>query len=175
MRHGVLDRLDAREVSLVHQVLTAGAAACRLTEHHLQSVDHRIQRRDRRQTHRRTTRLQPLADRALDPREQHQPGPFADFGQNAVEMTVGTDHRPEMFERFNPIELRECRLGHRLERFARRVRDKVKVEPGQGWGRPCGQGYGHPAYPTIGSPASHASIASGTLVASFAWRVMTLL
>ena len=45
-----------------------------------------------------------------------------DIDKDAFEMRFGPNHRPEMLDHINLVELRECRLGNILQRFTGGVR-----------------------------------------------------
>ena len=74
-------------------------------------------------------RLEHLAGSAVDESEKHKPRILRDLGQDALQIRLGTHHRPEMLDRLDAVILRERGLGEHLQRLAGRVREKVEMEP----------------------------------------------
>ena len=144
MRDGELDRIDAREISRVQRVLTAGPRLRLLPKEPLQRLEHAVERRHVRQPGHAAACLQRLANLRIHQRVDDQPRPLQHLRQHAIEMPGGADHRPEMLDRLHPVELRDAGLGDRLQRLAGRIRKEMEVKThavtlrgscGQAWGQ----------------------------------------
>ncbi len=129
MRNRELDRVDARKIGIVHQVLPARAALCALIEQRFQRVGYRIERRNAAQAERGAALFQALADFSADHGKQHEPRMDAHFAEDAIEMLLRPDHRPEVAHDIGVFELRHRRLGDHFQRFARGIRQKMKMKP----------------------------------------------
>ena len=65
----------------------------------------------------------------IDQREQDKPGVLRYVADDPVKMPFAAHHRPEMFDRFNTVEMDECGLCNRLKRFSGRIGNEVEMEP----------------------------------------------
>src|SRR5688572_28514601 len=72
--------------------------------------------------------LELAADVAVHQRVEDEAGPPLYIVEHPVEMAFGTDHRPEMAEHVDALELGEAGLGDHLQRLAGRIRQEVEVE-----------------------------------------------
>ncbi len=88
MRDGELDRVDPREIGGVQGMLAPRPRLRFLPEQARQRVVDRIERRDRRQSHRPAAGLQRAADLRVDQSEDHQPGILRDLLQDPFEMRL---------------------------------------------------------------------------------------
>jgi hypothetical protein len=126
--HGKIDRIDTIEIRLVHDMLATRPPCRRLAEQIGQRPDCRIERRHCRQAKAGTALFEPVAHRAIDQRVDDQPRPAHDFFYNAIKMSLGAYHRPEMLDRLDAFEPRQPRLGDRFERFSGRIADQMQMQ-----------------------------------------------
>ena len=91
----------------------------------------RIERRDRRQSHRPATAFQRSADLGVHQRVEHQARVLRDFLQDALEMRLAAHHRPEMPQRLHIVILGERRLGDVLQRLAGGIGEEVEMKAHQ--------------------------------------------
>ncbi len=82
----------------------------------------RVQRRHIRNGERPATLLELLAQRRIGEREQHHARIAHDLLDDTLKMLLGADHRPEMPDRLDILELRDRRLADMLQRLAGGVR-----------------------------------------------------
>ena len=69
---------------------------------------------------------------AVDERIKDEPRPPFNIVQDSVQMAFGADHRPEMAQRLDVVELRKAGLGDHLQGLAGGVRKEMQVELAQG-------------------------------------------
>ena len=121
MGDGELDRVDAGEIGGVERVLAAGPALGLLA-----AAPPRARRSPDRAPRRRGCRAAGTCARArggssrLTTRVEDQARPPLDIVEHPVEMAFGADHRPEMLDRLDIVELGEAGLGDHVQRLAGR-------------------------------------------------------
>jgi len=122
MRDGILDRFDTGEIGGVERVLPPWPGLRLLAQNAGKCIGYRIQRGNGGQSQGTAPFLQLLPHCQIDEGEKHQARIGGDIDKDAFEMRFGPNHRPEMLDHINLVELRECRLGNILQRFTGGVR-----------------------------------------------------
>ena len=115
MGDGELDRIDAGEIGCVERMLPPGPGLGFLAEHGGKRIDHRIERGHGMDPAPPRLALELAADVAVDQSEKDQARPPLDIVEHPVEMAFGADHRPEMAEDVDTVELGQAGLGDHLQ------------------------------------------------------------
>ena len=82
--------------------------------------------------------LELAADGAVDQGVEDEARPPLDIVEHPVEMAFGADHRPEMADRLDIVELGEAGLGDHLQRLAGRIREQMEMQRLPGSRGACG-------------------------------------
>ena len=128
MRDRELDRINAAEIFVIHQMLATRFAMRFLSELSFERGSYLIKHRHCGQAQMATLLFEPGAGLRVDQSEQDQSGIVSQIRHNSIEMLTRAHHRPEMANDGGIIELRERGFGDHLQRFAGRVRNKVQVK-----------------------------------------------
>ncbi len=128
VRDGVLNRLDAGKIGGIKHVLATRPGLRGLAEHLGESVDNGINCGNHWQAKGAAFRFKRPAHIGVDHRIEYQSGVLGYFGHDPGQMAFGTNHRPEMLDGLNRVELRKRGLRDSFERLSGRVRDKVEMK-----------------------------------------------
>src|SRR5690606_24608610 len=128
MGDGELDRVDPREIGRIEGMLAPGAALGRLAAHGGERVEHRIEHRYRMNAASPALLFERTANLRIDDRVEDDARAPLDILEDAFEMAFGADHRPQVANRADIVELREPGGPDHVERLAGRIREQVQVE-----------------------------------------------
>jgi len=99
----------------------SGAALGRLAAHRGQGMDDRIEHRHGVDLALAAFALELAPDRRVDDRVKDQARAFLDIVEDPVEMALGSDHRPNVAQCLDRVELGKAGARHHLQRLAGRV------------------------------------------------------
>lgn len=123
-----MDRVDTAEIGLVHRVLAAWSRPRMLPQSIAQRRHGSIKNWYDRQTKRAAAFFKFYSDVSIGQGKKHQSGIGADLAHDTIKMLLRPNHGPEMAIDLGSFELRQGSLGQHLQRFARGIRQKMKVE-----------------------------------------------
>ncbi len=118
MIEGKGNRIDARKILAVEQMLFARHPTALPMKVGSQCADDRIENRDGRHLQPAAALLQQLAKRVVDHREQDNPGIGFNSGYHPVNLAAGAHHAPDMLDRLSIVELHKAGPGHRMHGFS---------------------------------------------------------
>jgi len=120
--------VDARKILAIEQMLFARHASALPVEVGSQRANDWIENRDGLHLKAAAALLQQLAESVIDHSEQHDPGVGFDSGDHPVDLVARSHHTPDVLDRLGVIKLHKTGPSHRVDGFARGIRNKVKMK-----------------------------------------------
>ncbi len=141
---------DALQVTLIDLVLAARPMRFRSTQELPHDIHGAFEHVQTRNTEVRALRQQLGAQLGIDQGKENQAGITANVFDRALQLALAAHQRIGMFVDDNAFELRQSRLGDRVQRFSCRIGDEMNVKTI----------HGNDLQPSTAGQASHTALCS---------------